>query len=131
MDRDAEIAEIRRELGILRARHSLYAKCGRVLKAFFGIVAPVTTIVLAVAVVTFGGADPVMAGFGAALLVVVCAAVYWITNARGWINLASPVPRFGYLSTTSLFSTRASDALMIEGQIAERERRLTELGVGS
>ncbi|HEY5280342.1 MAG TPA: hypothetical protein VIJ67_11360 [Pseudolabrys sp.] len=131
MDRDAEIAETRRELDLLRARHSLYAKCGRVLKAFFGIVAPVTTIVLAVTVVPFGGADPVMAGFGAALLVVVCAAVYLITNPRGRINLASPLPRFGYLATASLFSWRASDASTIEGQIAERERRLTKLGVDS
>ena len=138
MDRDAEIAEIRRELDILRARHALYATWGRVLRVFFSIIGPMAAIVAAIAGIAFGGADSAVAIFVTALVVVVCAIVYFIFSPRdprrGWIDLASPAVRFAYPPKgigTFLFAARPSDALIVEEQIAARERRLAELGVQS
>lgn len=136
MDRDAEISEIRRELAILHARHALFARWGRILKAFFGFAMPLSAVALAAAGITFGGTDPFIAGFFAALMIVVCAIVYLIFSPhdprRGWIDLASPPVSFAYPPKgigAFLFAARPSDALVIEEQIAARERRLTELGV--
>ncbi|MDI1342602.1 MAG: hypothetical protein PSV22_00680 [Pseudolabrys sp.] len=136
MDRNAEINEVRRELAILRARHALFARWGRILKAFFGFAMPLFAITLATAGVAFGGADPFIASFVTALMIVVCAIVYLIFSPRdprrGWIDLASPPMGFAYPPKgigAFLFAARPSDALVIEEQIAARERRLAELGV--
>ena len=67
MDRDAEIAEIRRELDILRTRRALYAKMGNVLKTFFTIIVPLFAVVVAVVSVTMVGTDALIAGFFAVL----------------------------------------------------------------
>jgi hypothetical protein len=135
MDRDTEIVEIRRELDILRARHALFAKWGRVLRAFVAVVMPVCAILAATAGVILGRADPAIALILATLMIVFCAIVYFIFSPRdqrrGWIDLASPAIGFAYppKSIGALFAARPSDALIIEEQIAERERRLQELGV--
>jgi hypothetical protein len=138
MDRDAEINEIRRELAILRARHALFARWGRILKAFFGFVMPMSAVTLAAAGIAFGGADPFVAGFVAALMIVICAVIYLSFSPRdprrGWIDLASPPVSFAYPPKgigAFLFAPRPSDALVIEEQIAARERRLADLGVAT
>jgi hypothetical protein len=135
MDRDAEITEIRRELDILRARHALYTRWGGVLKAFFTVAVPLFAIALAVAEVVLLGADPLYASFFVLIVVALCAIVYLFfspnDHRRGWIDLASPPIRFAYPPSRFppfLFAARPSDALVIEEQIAVRERRLIELG---
>lgn len=135
MDRDTEIAEIRRELDILRARHNLFARWGHRLKAFFTIVAPLFAIVLAIAEVGLAGADPWLAAMFVILTLLFCAIIYLIFSPRdrrrGWIDLASPAIAFAYPPRgldALLFGGRPSDALVIEEQIAARERRLVELG---
>src|SRR3569623_1040057 len=117
MDRDTEIAEIRRELDILRARHALFAKWGRVM--------PGCAILAATAGVVFGRAEQAIALILATLMIVFCAIVYFIFSPRdqrrGWIDLASPAIGFAYppKSIGALFAARPSDALIIEEQIAE------------
>ncbi len=126
MDRDAEIAKIKRELDILRARHALYAKWGRILKIYFTIIVPLVAIGGAVTAVTFFAADALLAAFFAFMAVVAVVLIRLIMSTRiagrasGWIDLASWPPRFTI--------TTPSDAQMIEGQIAARERRLAEIG---
>jgi hypothetical protein len=138
MDRETEIEQIRHELEILRTRHALYEKWGRVLRLFFAIIAPITAIVVAIAGIAFRGADPAIAIFVTVPVIVVCAIIYLIFSPRdprrGWIDLASPPRPFAYPPRTIgafLFAARPSDALIIEEQIAAREHRLAELGVHS
>ena len=133
MERDAEIAQIKRDLEILRARHALYERWGRILKVFFVVWAPVLIIIsivaLALRLAAFGA---VYSGLFLGLFAVV-AAILWLFHYAPsadlfqlrWIDLAS-APLFG-----SSFSFRRNDVQMIEEQIAERERRLAELGVSS
>jgi hypothetical protein len=136
MDRDTEIAKIKRELDILRARHQLFARWGGILKSFFTIFAPLFAIALAVAEVVLAGADPGLAAIFVVLTIVLCAIIYLIVSPRdprrGWIDLASPAIAFAYPPRgldALIFGGRPSDALVIEEQIADRERRLLELGV--
>jgi hypothetical protein len=136
MDRDTEIAEIRRELDILRARHRLFARWGGILKSFVTTIVPLFAIALAVAGVMLAGADPGLATIFVVLTIVLCAIIYLIFTPRdprrGWIDLASPAIAFAYPPRGLdglIFGGRPSDALVIEEQMAERERRLLELGV--
>lgn len=136
MDRDAEIAKINRELEILHARHQLFARWGGILKSFFTTILPLFVIALAVSEVAWAGADPGLAAIFVVLTIVLCAIIYVIFSPRdprrGWIDLASPAIAFAYPPRgldALIFDGRPSDALVIEEQIAERERRLLELGV--
>lgn len=136
MDRDTEIAKIKRELDILRARHQLFARWGGILKSFFTIIVPLLAIALAVAEVILAGADPGPAAMFVVLTIVLCAIIYLIFSARdprrGWIDFASPAIAFAYplrRLDAIIFGGRPSDAVVIEEQILERERRLAELGV--
>src|SRR3569833_988734 len=133
MDRDTEITKIRRELDILRTRHQLFARWGGILKIFFTIIAPLFAIALAVAEVVLAGADLGLAAIFVVLTIVLCAIIYLIFSPRdprrGWIDLASPAIAFAYPPRGLdglIFGGRPSDALVIEEQIAERERRLLE-----
>jgi hypothetical protein len=126
MDRDAEIAEIRRELDILRTRYALYAEWGRILKIFFTIGVPLMAVGGAVTAIAIFGTDALLAAFFVFMIAVMAAVIWLIMNlgvggrAPGWIDLASPPARFTI--------TSPSDARVIETQIAARERRLAELG---
>jgi hypothetical protein len=139
MDRDAEIAEINRELKILRDRYALYGRMGRMLKVFFLSMIPVLVIGALVLAVKFFLVDPLYGLFFTGGVLLFGAATYWLISGATirWIDLASQPPRFAnpYTYTTdypgfgSFFYRRPpSDAETIERQIADRERRLAELG---
>jgi hypothetical protein len=129
VERDAEIAQIQHDLQILRARHASYERWGKVLRAFFVYLPPLT--VLLIAAILFMG-DPLMGvfvlGLGAAIV-----ALIWLAGDRRvrWIDVASQHMTLFIIGPGIPFTMRrsASDALLIEEQIAERERRLLELGV--
>lgn len=138
MDRNAEIAQINRELEILRDRYALYERMGRMLRVFFLALIPVVTIGALVLAIKFFLVDPLygLCFVGGALIF--SAAIYWLIAGSDirWIDLASQPPRFAnpYTYTndhpgfSSLFYRRQpSDAETIERQIAVRERRLAEL----
>ena len=58
MDRDAEIAQINRELEILRDRYALYERMGRMLRVFFLALIPVVAIGALVLAIKFFLVDP-------------------------------------------------------------------------
>jgi cytochrome bd-type quinol oxidase subunit 2 len=141
MDRNAEIARIRHELDILRARYATYERWGRVLRIFFMIWTPLFFALAAALIVKAFMADPFMGGFFAVLAVVACL-LLWLTRGpnsslpflRGrWVDAASSMGAgiSLYPGVASVRLTRRSDAREIEDQIAERERRLAELGESS
>lgn len=130
MERDAEIAQIRHDLEILRARHASYERWGKVLRAFFVYVPPLTVLVIAAILFMDDPLAGVFAvGLGGAII-----AFLWLAGDRRvhWIDVASlRVSPFSMAPGIPFAARRSvSDALMIEEQIAERERRLLELGVG-
>jgi hypothetical protein len=137
MDRDAEVAEIKRELEILRARHALYAKWGRVLKAFFMVWAPLFVLCYLAVAVTVSQFDAVYGAFFATMTLVITGSMYWLLRTPpgyrdrrfGWIDLASPPIRFAnrYTDIRSYLLRWGPS----EEQIAAREQRLMELGVPS
>ena len=141
MDRNAEIARIRHELDILRARYATYERWGRVLRIFFMIWTPLFLVLVAALIVKAFLADPFMGGFFAALAVVACL-LLWLTRDRNsslpllrgrWVDAASSMGAgiSLYPGVASLRLTRRSDAREIEDQITKRERRLAELGESS
>ena len=141
MDRDAEIAEIRRELDILRTRRALYAKMGNVLKTFFTIIVPLFAVVVAVVSVMMVGTDALIAGFFAVLTAAFSIIVWLVISiptsedlSVGGIDPGSPSWRYRHPPHSLLsfmVAARTSDAKLLEQQIATRERRLAELGVQS
>ncbi len=138
MDREAEIEKINHELDILRARHTLYAKYGRVWKVFVMPLFAAALVAVAIMIFLFDAAYGV---FFAAITMTAVGFVVWYSRGPhgyggrryGWIDLASPT-RFTNRYTdlgSFLFRSGPSDAQMIEEQIAEREQRLLELGAAS
>ena len=150
MDRETEIAQIRHELEILRSRHALYEKWGRILRIFFMIWVPLFAVAVLALLVKLFLNDAAIGVLGLLMGVIVSAiaALLWLARNRnppagrrrsGWIDLASPLTRpFGLYP--GVFAPHPyinrnvgprSDAELIEQQIAEREQRLAELGVRS
>ena len=138
MDREAEIARIKHELDILRARHALYAKWGRILKLVIMPLIAAAFVAVAVMIFTYDALYAIF--FICTMCAVVALILLYLRDGRfgyagrrfGWIDLASPPIRFTnrYADLGSfLVRRRPSDAQMIEEQIAERELRLAELGV--
>ena len=135
MERDAEIAQIKHELEILRAHYALYGRWGGVLKGFLMVWTPLFAIgVLALTVKLFLF-EVVLGGFFVAMMLVVAATPADLRPPFRWIDAVSPPPRFSAAPYTDfrsfLLRRHPSDAQMIEEQIAEREQRLMELGVPS
>lgn len=136
MEREGEIEQIKRELTILQARYSLYRRLGRILRRIFMVLALALAIgALAFAVKLFL-VDALNGLFFLSAVVLFASVIVWLITASGlrWIDVASPdirgiySPSFFYPELQSRTNIR-SEAEFIEQQIAERETRLSELGV--
>ena len=131
MDRDAEIAEINRELTILRERYSTYARSSRRLKVVFWIWFPIVSFLVVAVVVKFMLQDALMGIYIAGVVAATCLFIWLIGSSRSfrWIDIASVQwsPLSLDAAVPSGYHERRSDAQLIEDQIAEREHRLSEL----
>jgi hypothetical protein len=136
MEREAEIEQIKRELAILQARYSLYSRLGRFWRGFFKVL----TLALAVGALVFAIKlflfDILYGVFFVGAVLLFTVVVIWFIKWSGlrWIDVASPYfhdfysPYLFYPELQSRGKIR-SEAEFIERQIAERETRLSELGV--
>lgn len=133
MDRDAEIDQIERELKILRSRYALYRRMGGVLKFFFVLCIPAFAIGASVLAITLRELSGVFLlcsflGFVFDLAVILLIAF----SGLRWIDFASQSPRgiyspYFFHPDTDVRQRARSEAELIEWQIADRERRLSEL----
>lgn len=136
MEREAEIEQIKRELAILQARYSLYGRLGRFWRGIFIVLTPALAVgALAFAIKLFLF-DILYGVFFVGAVVLFAVVVIWFIKWSGvrWIDVASPYFHgfySPYLFYPELRSHRKirSEAEFIEQQIAERETRLSELGV--
>jgi len=134
MERDAEIEQLNRELAILQARYALYRRTGGIMRGFLIIL----TSILAIAALAFAVKlflFDVLNGlfFVGALLVFVLIIGWFIRSANlRWIDVAGSQfrgiynPYFFYPDADRDMRPR-SDAELLEWQIADRQRRLSEL----
>src|SRR5271169_4093744 len=133
-DRDAEIDQIKRELDVLRARYAFYCRMGRILKLFCVTIIPlfaIGAIVLAIKLIQ----SDTRSGVFFMAVGVLFGAIIWLIGRSDlrWIDLGSGQIRgiydpYFFYSDIDLHQRRRSDAELIEQQIADRERRLSELG---
>jgi len=132
-DRDAEIDQIKRELDVLRVRYALYCRMGRILKLFCVTIIPLFAIGASVLAIMLIQWDP---SFGLVFIVVglLFGASIWLIGRSDlrWIDLASGQVRgiyepYFFYPDVDARERRRSDAEVIEQQIADRERRLSEL----
>ena len=144
MDSEAETARLRHELDILRSRLAIYERWGRVVRVVFMVWAPLTGALLVFALIKLVLYDAFMGGFFIALTVVV-GAIFWLSRDQAgahhragrsfWTDLVAPPPWPRSFAPGILpffdWKRRASDAELIERQIAEREQRLADLGASA
>ncbi|MFZ0424528.1 MAG: hypothetical protein WAL80_16755 [Xanthobacteraceae bacterium] len=133
VERDAEIAQLKRELEILQARYARYRRSAQMLKGFCLAFVPGLALVLAIKLFLF---DTLYSLFfvGAVLLYV---AVISRFDDR-WIDVVSyfgfhsillgPDVYNPYFYYPNVRPRPCSDAELLEWQIGDRERRLSELG---
>jgi hypothetical protein len=134
MEREAEILQIKHDLENLRARYAGYQRLVRIVKPVyiaFGLILAI--VVLALAVNIFAS-DRLYGLFFVAALLIFVAALVWSIRSGGirWIDLAAPRVRGIYdpdffKPDRARWPTR-SEAEVTEQQIADYERRLSELG---
>ena len=132
-DRDAEIDQIKRELEVLRVRYAFYCRMGGILKLFCVTIIPLFAIgalVLAIKLIqsdTRSGVLFIAVGllFGAIIWLIGSSNLRWIDLASGQIRGIYD-PYFFY-PDIGVHERRRSDAELIEQQIADRERRLSDL----
>ncbi len=135
MDRDAEIEQIKRELALLRSRYAQYGRLARILKAFciaVMLLLAIGALALAIKLFLF---DTLYAVFFVGALLVFVPGIGWLLGSLDlrWIDVASPQLRGIY--NADFFYPDAevrrkfrSFADLTEWQIADGERRLSELG---
>jgi hypothetical protein len=135
MEREAEINQIKQELVILQARHALYRRTAGILRVIFIALMPLLAIGALAFAIKFFLFDALYGVFFVAALLIFVAVMIWLIRTLGlrWIDLASPELRGIYSPTffnpdMSLYRGARSEAELIERQIADRERRLSELG---
>jgi len=141
MDREAEIDQIKKELEILRARYALYGRMGRILKIFLMVWIPLFAIgILALATKLFLFDTFYGVFFVGVALIIFVAGIIWLVGYPDprdkhrplrWMDFASPPLQYSNTFTdlsSFLLRRPVSDVEMIEQQIADRERRLSELG---
>ena len=131
MDRDVEIAQINRELAILRERYSTYERSSRMLRGVFWIWLPIIVLLVIAVTVKVILQDAFM-GIVVAGMVAAIGLFVWrrrIFRTFRWIDIASVQwsPFSLDAAVPSGYHERLSDAQLIEDQIAEREQRLSEL----
>lgn len=135
MERDAEIAQINRELEVLRGRYAIYQRIAFMTRGVFMVLMPALAIgVIGVAIMLRQfDAFPGILLVAAALVLPL--AIRWLVVSSGlrWIDLVSSQargiydPYFFYPDAKPPGRT-PSDAELLERQIADRERRLAESG---
>jgi len=138
VDGDAEVDQIKRELALLRNRYAFYGRLARILRAFFialTILISIAALAIAIKLFLF---DTLYAIFFVGALLVFVPGVAWLVGSLDlrWIDLASPQLRGVY--SANFFYPDAdtqrrfrSFADLTEQQIADRERRLSELGAAA
>lgn len=132
MDRGTDIGEINRELARLRTRYAGYAFAAAIVSILASLF-PVAALVVFLKVALF---DMLYGAFFVLTLAIVLAALLGYALDLRWIDVVSQSPDYVY---NRYFAPpgRAprqhaqSEAELIEWEIAERERRLRELGVGA
>jgi hypothetical protein len=134
MEREAEIAQIKQDLEILRARYAGYQRLARIERPIFivlGLILAIGALALAVEIFAF---DVLYGLFYMAALLIFVTAWVWSIRYTGvrWIDLAAPRVRGIYAPDFfkpggPRWPTR-SEADVTEQQIADYERRLSELG---
>ena len=140
MDRDAEIVQINRELEILCIRHALYRRMGAILKVYFIAITPLFAIAALALAIKFILLDTLSGAFFAGVLLIFDLVIFLLIRESDlrWIDVASQFPRatnpYFYTPTNTglrffILGRLPSEAQIIEQQIADRERRLSELGV--
>jgi hypothetical protein len=131
MDRNAEIARINNQLEILRTRYALYERWGNILRKFLKVWLPLFVVLMLAVAVIFFQFDAVYAIYFVGMMLV-AGGFFWVINIIWplkplfWVDLASPLRMRSQIFPGKGFR---SNAEIIEQQIAEHERRLTELGV--
>jgi hypothetical protein len=133
-DRDVEIDQIKRELDVLRVRYASYCRTGRILKLFCVTIIPLFAIgalFMAIKLIQSDTRSSILfiaVGF-------LFGAIIWLIGRSDlrWIDLASGQIRgvydpYFFYPDNDAHERRRSDAELIEQQIADRERRLSELG---
>ena len=136
MDRDAETDQIKEELETSRARYALYRRIGGVMKVFFMasiLLFAIGALVLAIKSFVLHELSGVYFVYALLIFVFGFAIIRLIRSSDlRWIDVASQPfrgiysPNFFYPDTD--VRRARSHAELIEWQIADRERRLSELG---
>jgi hypothetical protein len=134
MENNPEIDQIERELALLRDRYALYGRCARILRGFFIYLMPVVALGCALGAFLF---DSAYGLFLLAMGLVVAAIAAWSMESYGirWIDVASqygfPGREIGFFNPYFFYPDAGpaprNDAEFLERQIADREKRLTEL----
>jgi hypothetical protein len=137
MERDEEIQEIDHELALLRARYASYSRAAGVMKTLFRVLIPIAAIAAAVIAARIFLFDVLYGVFFLGGVLIVVAAASWLIGSLHlrWIDFVSQSPRgiynpYFYTPDIDPRLRANSDAELIERQIADRERRLSDLGAG-
>ena len=135
-DRDAEIDQIKRELDVLRARYAFYCRMGGILKLCCVTIIPLSAIGALIVAIKLIQSDTrsdlflvfIAVGllFGGIIWLIARSDLRWIDLAS-WQRRGIYEPYFFYPDIDA-HERRRSEAEVIEQQIADRERRLSELG---
>jgi hypothetical protein len=131
---DTEIDAIRQELALLRGRYAVYGKAAKIMRGFFMVLVPITAITAAVLAAELFMHDVLYGAFFLAAVLFFVAVMTWFVGSLGlrWIDFVSQSPRgiynpyFFHPDIDPRLRAR-SDAALIEQQIVDRERRLSEL----
>jgi hypothetical protein len=135
MDRDAEIERIERELALLRSRYAGYSRLARIVKGSciaLMLLSAIGALAFAIRLFLF---DTLYGVFFVGALLVFSPAIAWLLGSLDlrWIDVASPQLRGIYSANFFYPDADAprrfrSFADLTEQQIADRERRRSELG---
>ena len=135
MDRDADTGEINRDLELLRTRYANYERSAMVMRALVVYIIPLIAFAVAIKLFLF---DPLYGAFFVVVSVLFFGAAFWFVGSLGlrWIDFVSQSPRgiynpYFFTPDVAPDQRARSEAELIEWQIADRERRLRELGRGT
>src|SRR5580698_382443 len=134
MERDMEIAQLKHDLEILRARYAGYQRLAIILKSVFMAAGLILAIGALAAAVKLVMADALYGLFCLAALLIFGPVLVWMIRSSGlrWIDLAAPRMRGIYhpdfFSPDCPPRPSRSEAEVTQQQIAAYEQRLSELG---
>lgn len=138
MERDAEIDQIDQDLALLHERYASYRRAASVMKAMVVVLMTLAAIAAAFFAVKLFLSDWLYGVFFLGAVLIFIAAATWFVRSMElrWIDFVSQAARGiynPYFFTPDIEPGRRarSDAELIEWQIADRERRLSELQAGA